>query len=339
MMKIYASRAIRLTIPLVIFPIVCGLFVFPKTVNAAGDNIYGAFDVPGTSCEIPKAMSVEEAGLLAGTGSCMWLTNDPTERSTTLWGGGQKWVPGKGLGRGGAVGNFYVPYTGEYRMRMHFCPSNKRDKCTISKATQTMDTVNKVTISSAERINAEERLFGGYSGVTAVDSNACYALVDSSGAVWTGGGYFMCSDGNSLPSTPATCYLNHNSNLDVNMGNLERSAISTAPMYGATGNLKKTVSVLCTRDAGTTVSTAFQFTTLTFNGQEVVSTSSAHLGVAIFYKGKLFGPSSEPVIENFEVGYTDRELEFQAVRDPNVELKEIPTGNFTASAVMIMTEQ
>lgn len=338
-MKIYASRVIRLTIPLaMIFPVMCGLFVFPKTVNAMGDNLYGAFDNTNSPCVAPAGMSLEDANL-GGGNYCHWLSNDPTARSTTLWGGGQKWIPDTGDGRGGAVGNFYVPYTGTYSMRMYFCPSNKRDKCTISRATQTMDTVGKVTIPSTEKINTQQRNFGGYSGVTAVDSNACYALVDSSGAVWTGGGYFMCQDANPLPSTPATCYLNHNSNLDVDMGNLERSDISTTPMYGATGNLKKTVSVLCTRDAGTTVSTAFQFTALSVSGQEVVSTSSAHLGVAIFYKGQLVGPSSTPVKETFEVGYTDRELEFQAVRDPNVDLKEIPTGNFTASAIMVMTEQ
>lgn len=325
------------------------IILTPLTSALAADNIYNAFDVTGMGrpCSKPSSMSIDAAGLKLytsqlGSQMCVWKSNDPTDRSTVLWGSGQGWSPPEGtygMGRGGAVGNFYPPFTDNYRMRAHFCPSNSRGTCTIARSTQTMDTVNALKLLSTERINAREHNFGGYNGILSVDSNACYTLVDSKGYEWTGGGGFMCSDGGKLPDIPAICYLNQDMDLSVDMGLLERGKIATRPVSGTTGNIKKKFPVLCTRDAGVTVSTTFQFTPLTINGDEVVATSTANLGVAIFYNGKLVGPDSTPINETFDVGFTDRELEFQAVRNPDTAFSDIPTGSFTASAVMIMTEQ
>lgn len=319
--------------------IILVILIIIKPALAAGDNIWGAFDYTANSCATPSSMSFKQGGL-SDSPACHWESSDPTDRSKVLWGAGQKWSPTAGAaGRGGAVGGFYVPYTGVYRMRAHFCPSNSRSVCTIAKSTQTMDTVDSLNISSAEAINARKRNFGGYSGQLSVDSNACYTLVDTQGFEWTGGGGFMCKDGGTLPSTPSTCYLNQSMDLSVEMGSLERSKISTVPASGTAGNIKKTIPVLCTRDAGVTVETTFQFTPLTVNGNEVVSTSTSNLGVAIFYNGTLVGPASTPVTETFEAGYAYRELEFQAIRNPDIAPKDILTGTFTASAVMVMTEQ
>ncbi|UIL51495.1 MULTISPECIES: fimbrial protein [Pantoea] len=239
-------------------------------------------------------------------------------------------------------GTFYVPYTGTYRSRLHLCAGSWGVACTISKSYTFYDSVASVRLEQNKTIESQQPYFGSFVGAKLqTKSMVCYTLVDDAGNEWSTHQWdgAVCADAHLLPSQPATCYLNYHTDLDVELGMLERSKIATVPASGTSGNIKKTFPVLCTRDAGVTVKTTFQFTSLTVNGNEVVSTSTPNLGVAIFYNGKLVGPASTPIIETFENGYTDRELEFQAVRNPVVEAKNIPTGAFTASAVMVMTEQ
>lgn len=207
-------------------------------------------------------------------------------------------------------------------------------------AAQVMETVNTVAGVSTKGIAEQTLYFGGYSDVLNTSSNACYTFVDDQNNDWSSyAADYMCKDAHHLPDTPATCYLNYGDDLDVSLGTLERSTISTKPMLGAVGNVKKDISVLCTRDAGITVSTSFNFTPIIVNGDEVISTTTPNLGVAIFYEGKLIGPSTPPITENYVQGYSYRSFEFQAVRDPNAVLKDISTGDFTASAIVVMTEQ
>lgn len=44
-------------------------------------------------------------------------------------------------------------------------------------------------------------------------------------------------------------------------------------------------------------------------------------------------------VENFKTGFSNVELTFVPVRDKDTALKDIPTGSFSADAVMEMTEQ
>lgn len=234
----------------------------------------------------------------------------------------------------------YPPMTGKYRMRVYLCESNWGTKCLISHSSRYLDSVNMVSLSSSTTLWDTSVDFGGFPTETLSNrSMLCLTLVDEFGKTWSSSDPTSCEDASELPETPATCYLNYGDVLDIDFGMLERRNISTVPASGTSGNVKKTFPVLCTRDAGVTVKTTLQFTPLTVNGNEVVSTSTSNLGVAIFYNGKLVGPTSTPVTETFETGYTDRELEFQAIRNPDVALKDIPSGTFTASAVMVMTEQ
>ncbi|MHA0962852.1 hypothetical protein [Enterobacter cancerogenus] len=258
-----------------------------------------------------------------------------------LW-GKNAWVsPGGGVNLTQEFTETYIPLPGQYRLRLYVCPSTTYGFCTIKNSSEYIESANSVNLNPKETISSQNPNFGGNSGMTRIlfSFNICLALVDSSGVIWGTADRVSCEGASPLPTTPSTCFLNNNADLNVDMGSLERSKIAISPASGSVGNVKKIIPVLCTRDAGTTVTTTFQFTSLTVNGNEVISTSIKNLGVAVFYNGKLVGPSSAPITENFEASTTNRELEFQAVRDPNVELKEIPTGNFTASAVMVMTEQ
>lgn len=258
-----------------------------------------------------------------------------------LYGSGQKIGSAHGLGFAASQHGVYVPFTGMYSMAAHFCATESRyERCTIKNSYLTVPSLSKVSLISNIELYKQNGTFGGgSSAVLTATSSMCWTFVDERGIEWSANSPAYCADANKLPTVPANCYINYQGDLNVDMGSLERSNIATVPASSTAGSIKKIFPVLCTRDAGTTVKTTFQFTALTVNGKEVVSTSTPNLGVAIFYNGKLVGPASTPIIETFEPGYTDRELEFQAVRNADVEAKNITTGDFTASAVMVMTEQ
>lgn len=310
----------------------------PSPSFAVVSGVLGGFDATYSPC----AKGGKDVKEDSHYGGCVWNTDDPDMRAQVLWGAGQKWSPGSGQPRVFGLENAYPPFTANYSMRVHFCPSTGSGICTIGSSAQTLDSVSTQLMHSTHAIASEsdQYNFRGYSGVVSSASNACYTMVDPTGVEWASSSTpYMCQDANILPTVPATCYLNDGADLNVDMGNLERSTIATIPASSAAGNIKKEIDVLCTRDAGVTVSTTFQFTPISISGSEVASTSTPYLGVAIFYEGKLVTPSSEPLIETFELGHTSRELEFQAVRDPNTALKDISSGDFNASVVMVMTEK
>lgn len=275
-----------------------------------------------------------------------WITWDGSVNGNALFGGGGQFRAGRGITLNAELKASYAPFTGKFAFRAYLCPSSTTSKCSVAKATDYISSTSSVLLNSTQSVSAQKPNFNGNSSskVMPYSFNMCYVLVDEDGRLWTSREGVMCSPGGTgaheLPSTPAACYLNYGEALDVAMGTLERSKIATVPAYGSTGNVKKSFSVVCSGDAGVSVLTSFLFTPITFNGKQVVSTSSAHLGVAVFYKGALIRPSNQFYLpEHFVTGYTERELEFQALRDPNVALKEIPTGDFNASMIMVMTEQ
>lgn len=263
------------------------------------------------------------------------------ETAGGLWGRGAEINSGNSVDLEREFFSTYVPYSGSYLLRMYLCQSSGPGFCTIQNSFEYVNSAQTAKLVSEKTISSQDPDFGGNSTTQKVSSsfNICLVLVDTTGVVWGTADAVSCRDANQLPTIPAVCYLNSRADLNVDMGVLERSKIAIAPASGSAGNIKKTFPVLCTRDAGTTVSIKFQFTPLTISGNEVVSTDIANLGVAIFYEGKQVGPSSAPITETFKVGYTNRVLEFQAVRKPEAKPKDIPTGKFSASAVMVVTEQ
>lgn len=311
--------------------IVC-LFLHPE-ISAAdlSDPIWGLPPcAPGG-----KNVQLSNNSEVCGPISYMW------ESFEFLYGAGQKIGNGKGLGFGASQRGVYPPFTGVYSMAAHFCATeDSKNRCTLKNSYLTVPSLSKVSLVSNIEVSKQNGSFGGgASAVLTATSSMCWTFVDERGVEWAANAPAYCADAKKLPVVPADCYINYQEDLNVDMGNLERSKIATVPVSGTQGNIKKSFPILCTRDAGMTVLTSFQFTPLTISGNEVVSTNSPNLGIAIFYKGELVGPSSTPITENFETGYTDRELEFQAVRNSNAALSDIPTGSFTASAVMVMTAQ
>lgn len=70
-----------------------------------------------------------------------------------------------------------------------------------------------------------------------------------------------------------------------------------------------------------------------------VSTGLNCIGVAIYYDNKLISNSDELQEESYKLGYSYVNITFSPVRDKSIALKDTGTGEFTASVVMIMTEQ
>jgi len=170
-----------------------------------------------------------------------------------------------------------------------------------------------------------------------VSGTGCVTIVDSLDVEWRfGNNGLVCGDAHALPNIPAKCYVNFGEDLNVDLGTLERASIATRPQ--TTPTVKKQVSVLCTRDAGVTLKMQFQYTPVDIGGQSLVKTSTNGLGIAVIYNGIVMSPT-HTVTQTYGLGYTNFDLEFEAVRDPNMKLQEISTGDFTANAVMIMTEQ
>ncbi|MCS3601923.1 type 1 fimbria pilin [Buttiauxella sp. BIGb0471] len=162
------------------------------------------------------------------------------------------------------------------------------------------------------------------------DTNLEYSLPAAEGA---------CTDVPPLPPTPPPaptfCTINNSSDLNVSLGSVDRALIGTSPGNGTLQN--KQIPVSCT---GGTVDVNMQlaYTPLTVNGKEVVKSSSNGLGVSIIYNSEVLAPT-DIVPVSFLEGSNTLDLAFEIVRDPAVSIGEVPTGEFTASATLIMTQQ
>jgi hypothetical protein len=150
---------------------------------------------------------------------------------------------------------------------------------------------------------------------------------------------YQCATATPLaPVVPSTCSLNSSQGLTVAFNEIDRSDISTTPASQTSGNVEKTIPVTCTGETAFTVKTKFNFTPITVSNNQVVASSNPNLGVAIIYNGKVVSPT-DVFDETYQLGTNNINLEFQVVHDSSVATKDIATGDFSASAVMVMTQQ
>ncbi len=169
----------------------------------------------------------------------------------------------------------------------------------------------------------------------------CQYLVDSEGHRFiTNSGMGGCHDGQApLPPTPpvpdTSCTLNNGNALNVNLGNVDRSQMPTVPGSGSMRHIQ--VPVECT-GGDVTVNMQLNYTPISLSAGEVIKSSSNGLGVSVVYNSKILS-STDITPVTFTTGSNSIDLAFQAVRDPTVEIKDVPTGAFTASAVLVMTQQ
>jgi len=323
-------RFIYLVALLIMSTIPCG------TVEAS-HNVIRGMNASGQDCADGHSSHL----IYTPEGGCHWnpLVGDRGS-AELLWGAGQKFVPTSDSRNVGSVFGWeaaYVPFSANYKIRMYFCPSIYPVVCPKSSATYFMDTVRSVFIRSGQLIYEQNVDFGGYSGMLSSSSNACLVLLDDHMNEWRSAGMFFCKGVMELPNTGSTCFLNHGTDISVDMGILERSEIQTS-IASSKQHQKRDVSVLCTRDAGTAVTIQFEYVSLSVDDGDSIKTNANGVGVAMVFDGERV-ERNKIISRDYEPGYTMSTLEFYAVRESTQPLSDIPTGDFKASAVMIMTIQ
>lgn len=146
-------------------------------------------------------------------------------------------------------------------------------------------------------------------------------------------------DGNNvLPPGPniVKCSFNNGNALNVTLGDIVRSEIGAVP--GSIPSVEQKLDVTCTGDGTATYSVQFQYTAINISGDELVSTSSNGLAVAVSFNDELIN-TMDTYTRTYSTGSQSESLKFEPVRNPSVKVSEIPTGAFTASAVMVITVQ
>lgn len=145
--------------------------------------------------------------------------------------------------------------------------------------------------------------------------------------------------GEVLPPTPVintSCTINNGNALSVSLGTLDRATLPTTPDSGTAQH--SVIPVSCT-GGDVTVSMKITYTAITIGSTQAVKTSANGVGTAIIYDNAAISPTSTVTL-NLKNGTSNSvDLGFQAIRDSTVAVKDIPTGAFTASAVMVMTQQ
>ncbi|WP_071788800.1 fimbrial protein [Franconibacter pulveris] len=228
----------------------------------------------------------------------------------------------------------YAPHAGNYRIRLRI------------KNNQGIDLVSTSTpfYLDAERPIVDQNASpDGESVSTRVHAPFelwwCYFIVDEAGVeynIMVGN----CHDGgNPLPPGPpvpdTSCTINSDNALSVSLGTLERSEISTSPDTVTAKNVPFTVN--CT-GGNVTVDMKLNYTPISIGNSQAVKTSANGVGVSVLYDNNPLTPADIKTV-TFLQGSNTLNLSFAAVRDPVIKLEDIPTGAFTANAVLVMTQQ
>ena len=255
------------------------------------------------------------------------------------WPGGTTITPGKLATWLPAYEMGYVEYAGIWFMRAHICEKSGGD-CTISRSSSFVDSANKWQLVPDKSLNMQNLDAGGASTSMTIpyDFNMCYTFVDDAGREWSTGDRWDCADGRALPLQPVTCSINAGGALDVAFGDVDRNILGSSIIKGSASNILKSVAVVCNGDLSASLTTTFEFTPMVSGSQQSVQTSTPGLGVGIIYNGGVVNTTDE-YTATYAPGTTTVNLEFGAVRDNKVSSGGIATGEFNASAVMIMTQQ
>ncbi|MDE5204578.1 hypothetical protein PYX06_02050 [Citrobacter amalonaticus] len=147
-----------------------------------------------------------------------------------------------------------------------------------------------------------------------------------------------CLGGGKTPLPPApvliTCTFNNGNALDVPLGDIDRSIIGTIP--GTTPATDKLLDVTCTGTGTATYSIKFQYTPGSTDGNQYIHSSANGLSIAMSLNDTVVDTGTT-YTRTYNVGTQTEKLSFEPVREASVAYTDIPTGAFTASAVMIAT--
>lgn len=250
------------------------------------------------------------------------------------------------MAMGGNTGDSkaYVPKSGYYMTKVYWCAyPDTMDTC--SKANGSIILIGgRVWLEQSKSFN-EQRIFnhdqtkkapsaGGYC-FTIEDTETGYEYRGDMGYGPDDRGKF-CADAYKLPVEPPKCTLNGGADLDVQLGKSERTDI--AVKSGTTTPVTKDISIKCDGNIVYNANMKLDYTPISVSNEQVISTSTTGLGVAVLYNGKAIQPGQTFPL-SYQPGIHTLTLGFEAVRDPAIPATDLKTGDFTASAVLVFTEQ
>lgn len=270
---------------------------------------------------------------------CDWNTN-----TGAYYGNGQtiSFLMAKGGNAGD--GKAFVPKSGYYATKVYWCayPENM-DTCSKAKGSIIL-VGDRVWLEQSKSFD-EQKIYnndqtkkapsaGGYC-FTIEDTETGYEYRGDMGYGPDSRGKF-CGDAYKLPVEPPKCTLNGGTDLDVQLGKLERTDI--AVKSGTTTPVTKDISIKCDGNIDYNATMKLEFTPISVSNDQVISTSTTGLGVAVLYNGKTVQPGQTFPL-SYQPGIHTLTLGFEAVRDPAVAATDLKTGDFTANAVLVFTEQ
>lgn len=121
--------------------------------------------------------------------------------------------------------------------------------------------------------------------------------------------------------------------LDIDFGQIERSEIGTTS--GGTNDQKKSVSLSCTGSATHNFSLKLNMTPVGWSTSQI-ATSNAALGISVQESGVILNNGDSFTLSVAGSGST--ELTFSVLKNPSIANSAIVTGDFSASATLIITE-
>lgn len=235
-----------------------------------------------------------------------------------------------------------VPTTGEYYITMYATRYPNDGSAGSRLATVFSARFNLTANVQLDTVNLNLALGSGYSNITKSYSYVCYALWDTHNHTYifnnTPQGCKHVDDPTPLPPGPnfVMCSFNDGKALDVSLGEVERSTIGAVP--GTIPAIEKPLNVTCTGDGQANFSVKFQYTPISIAGNEYIVSSANGLSVAMSLNDTIVNTSTT-YNRTYGVGTQTEMLAFEPMRDPTVKYTDIPTGAFTASAVMIITQE
>ncbi len=280
-------------------------------------------------------------GWAGASGSCLSGGNNMIDQGRYC-----DWKPGTGayyangqpisflMSMGGNTGDShaFVPYPGNFQLKLYWCnyPANM-DTC--SKAGGTVFLTGELvrlepTLSLDKQkifINDQTRKApsaGGYC-FTISDPETGYEYRGNMGYGPDGRGKF-CEDAYKLPVEPPKCIFNSDADLDIQLGQLERGDI--AVKVGTSSPVTKDITVNCGGNIVYNANMKLEYTPISVSNDNVVSTSTKGLGVAVLYKGKAIQPGASFPL-SYQTGNNTLNIDFEALRHPAIEVGDLKTCN------------
>ncbi|HCW7019039.1 TPA: fimbrial protein [Citrobacter farmeri] len=262
---------------------------------------------------------------------------------------GGDWIP---TGTGAAIagnacnimfGNVYVPKSGTYFIRFYAGLRNNNSVNDHADSTTFYLDATKTLSSQADSISITTYTKKLGPELINQDVSFCDVLIDAQGNEYALIEGIACGAAVPLPPDPpapeTSCNINNGSGLSVHFDTIDRADLSTEPGVGNTALKNLQIPVTCTGGVDVSVKMKLaQYTPLTINSTEVIKTTANGVGVAVLYNDQpLTSAANIPV--TLKSGSNTLNLDFQAVRNPAVAVGDVLPGYFTASAVLVMTQQ